>query len=182
MANQRQRQIMQEAIDEQVTPERLRQLQQSMDTDPDQAAEYNRLRQVDRYLKTAPMEQAPEGLALRVLARLAEGLQSQTMMRPTSLALAIGLAAVALALMPMIGILGSLLISALGNAAVLSALISQVVSLLATIANTMSSVVESAQMLLQTYPEAPVVIVTLVPAALFWIWRASRNNRTATEP
>ncbi len=181
MANQRQRQIMQEALDEQVTPERLHQLQQSLDSDPEQAAEYNRLRQVDRYLKTAPMEQAPEGLALRVLARLAEGLQTQTMMRPTSLALAIGLAAVALALLPMIGILGSMLISAIGNAAALSALVSQVVSLLAAIANAMRSVVESAQVLLETYPEAPVLIVTLVPAALFWIWRASRHHRGTVE-
>ena len=59
--------------------------------------------------------------------------------------------------------------------------LTSVVGLLATIANTMREVVESAQTLLQTYPEAPIVMVTLIPAAIFWIWRASRHHRDAAE-
>lgn len=178
MANPRQRLLMQEALDDQLTPERLRELHRNLDESPTEAAEFQRLKQVDRLLKTASMESAPEGLALRVLARLAEGLQAQTMLRPSSLAVALGLALTALGLMPLLGIIGYQIINAIGNAAALTALLHGLVHLLTIVAQGLNTVITSAQMMLQTYPEAPILIVTLIPAALIWIWRASRTDRT----
>ncbi|MDX2161904.1 MAG: hypothetical protein SF162_11315 [bacterium] len=176
MANPRQRMLMQEALDETISPERLRELHDQLDQSPGEAAAFSRMRQVDRLLKTAPMENAPEGLALRVLARLAEGLQTQKIVRPTSLALALGLALTALGLMPLLGIIGYLLISVLGSASALSALLHQLVILLGAVVQTLNALVTSAQAVLQTYPEVPVFMLTMIPAGLLWIWWAARQG------
>lgn len=176
MANQRQRHLMQEALDENLPQERLHELYQELDESPVEAAEFSRLRQVDRLLRTAPMANAPEGLALKIMARLAEGLQSQKLLRPSSLALAIGLAVLALGLMPLLAVLGWAIISAVGNAGALNALLQNIFNLLSALMNSLSGLVQSAQQLLETYPEAPIAVFTLIPAALVWLWRASRTK------
>jgi len=178
MANQRQRLLMQDALDDNLTPEAQRELFQHLDTSAAETAQFARLKQVDRLLKTAPMETAPEGLALRILARLSEGLQSQKLMRPSSLALAIGLALVALGLLPLLGIVGALIINAVGSASALRVLVEQIVTILAFLAQTVDSLIESAQAVLRSYPEAPIAMFTLIPAALLLLWRAGREEMT----
>jgi anti-sigma factor RsiW len=169
---------MQEALDDNLTPELQRELYQALDESPVESAEYARLRHVDRLLKSAPLETAPEGLALRVLARLTKGLQSQKLMRPSSLALALGLALVVLGLLPLLGIIGALMINAVGSASALKGVLDNVVDVLAVIAQLLDSVIDSAQALLRSYPEAPIAMFTLIPAALFMLWRIGREEMT----
>lgn len=171
---QTQQALIQQALDEELTPERLRELRRQLDDAPAAQAQFQHMRQVERMLRAAPMENAPENLALKIMARLAEGLQSQKLIRPNSLALAIALALFALGLTPLLAILGWLIINAVGSASALNNLLGSLFNLLATVMNTLDGLINSAQAVVQTYPEAPIAIITLIPAALLWLWRSGK--------
>lgn len=173
MANERQRRLMQEALDDALTSENLQELYARLDQDAADSAEFNRLRQVDRLLRSAPFERAPQTLALKIMARLAEGLNPQQLARSSGLALALGLALVTLMLLPLMAGVGWLLLNTVGNAAALSAAVAQVVGLLAAVMNTLESMVKGAQAMLETYPEVPLVMLTTIPIAVFWLFRVA---------
>lgn len=177
MANERQRRLMQEALDDALTSESLQELYSRLDADAADSAEFNRLRQVDRLLRTAPFERAPQTLALKIMARLAEGLNPQQLARSSGLALALGLVLVTLLLLPLLAGLGWLIVSTVGSAAAVNGVVAQVVGLLAAVMNTLESVVEGAQAMLQTYPEVPVVMLTTIPIAMFWLLRVAVDTR-----
>ncbi len=172
----KQRRLMQEALDKNLPAEALNELYAHIDQSPDDAAEFGRLKQVDRMLKAAPFERAPQGLALKIVAHLAEQLQSGKLDRQSGLALALALALVTLVLTPLLVILGLLIVSVITSAAALSALIGQILSLLGLVLNTLDALVRGAQDVLKAYPEAP-VFVTLIPIALLWLGRFAWQNR-----
>ncbi len=162
---------MQEALDGELESEALQELYQRIDDHPDEAADFQKLKHVDRLLRAAPMERAPQGLALKIMAKLAEGLQPEHLMRSSGLALALGLALVTLVLTPLLAGLGWLIVNAVGNAGALTALINQIAGLLSLIMNSLDALVQGARDVLNTYPEAPVVMVAIIPIALFWLVR-----------
>ena len=172
----RQNRLMQEALDKNLPAETLNELYTQMDQSPADAAEFQRLKQVDRMLRAAPMERAPQALALKIMARLAEGLQPEHLRRSSGLALALGLALVALILTPLLALLGWMIISLISSATALGALIGQVVNLLALLMNSLDALVRGAQDMLKAYPEAP-VLISLIPIALFWLLRFAAQNR-----
>lgn len=173
----RQNRLMQEALDKNLPAEALNELYAQIDQSPSDTAEFARLKQVDRMLKTAPFERAPQGLALKIMAKLAEGLQPEQMTRSSGLALALGLALVALILTPLLAGIGWLIVNLIGNAAALSALIEQIANLLALVMNALDGLIRNAQEMLQTYPEAPALMLTLIPIGLFWLVRFAWQNR-----
>ena len=156
---------MQEALDGELESEALQELYQRIDDHPDEAADFQKLKHVDRLLRAAPMERAPQGLALKIMAKLAEGLQPEHLMRSS------GLALVTLVLTPLLAGLGWLIVNAVGNAGALTALINQIAGLLSLIMNSLDALVQGARDVLNTYPEAPVVMVAIIPIALFWLVR-----------
>ena len=174
----RQNRLMQEALDKNLPAEALNELYEQMDQSPADAAEFQRLKQVDRMLRAAPMERAPQALALKIMARLAEGMPDQ-LRRSSGLALALGLALVALILTPLLAILGWMIISLISSAAALGALIGQVVNLLAVLMNSLDALVRGAQDMLKIHPEAP-LLIGLIPIALFWLVRFGAQNREET--
>lgn len=177
MANERQRRLMQEALDDALTSEGLQELYSRLDQDASGSAEFNRLRQVDKVLRTAPFERAPETLALKIMARLAEGLNPQQLARSSGLALALGLALVTLMLMPLMAGVGWLILNTMGNAAALNAVIGQLVGVLTAVMNTLEAMIEGAQAMLQTYPEVPLIMLTTIPIAMFWLFRVALDSR-----
>jgi hypothetical protein len=177
MANERQRRLMQEALDNSLSAESLQEFHTRLDQDAIESAEFQRLRQVDRLLRTAPFERAPQTLALKIIARLAEGLDPQQLTRSSGLALALGLALVTLALLPLMASIGWLILNTVGNAAALSALIAQIAGLLAALINMLQAAVKGAQAVLETYPELPVVMLTTIPIAVFWLLRFAASTR-----
>ncbi|MCC6614559.1 MAG: hypothetical protein IT320_13850 [Anaerolineae bacterium] len=177
MANQRHRRLMQEALDEQLSLDARQELYRQLDDTPEDAEIYSRLRQVDRLLRTAPMERAPERLALKIMAKLAEGLQTQKLSQTAGLALSLALALLALLMMPLLAALGWLILNSLGNAAVLSGLIKSLSSMLVYLMNGLQTLVESAQQLLQNNPQTPAAVLVLIPIALLWIARYVNQQR-----
>jgi len=172
----RQNRLMQEALDKNLPAEALNELYAQIDQSPADAAEFGRLKQVDRMLRGASYERAPQGLALKIMARLAEGLQPEQLRRSSGLALALGLALVTLLLTPLLIVLGLMILSVITSAAALTTLIGQIVNLLALLLNSLDGLVRGAQDVLKTYPEAP-VLITLIPISLFWLARFATQNR-----
>jgi hypothetical protein len=183
MANERQQHSshtrLQEALDDALSPEAVEKLRQQLDRDPDQAALFSRLKQVDRMLRASPLERAPTTLALGIMARLAEGLQ-QRPVRASGLALALALALIAGVLLPVLVGFGWLILTLLGNPAALGQAISGLTTLLANVMTALDNLVQSAQRVLETYPEAPALALAAIPASIFMLVRSARQHR-ATE-
>ncbi len=172
---------MQEALDGELESQALHELYDRIDQNPDEAVDFQKLKHVDRMLRAAPLERAPGGLALRVMAKLAEGLQPENLRRSSGLALALALALVTLVLTPLLAGLGWLILNAVGNAGALTALINQIAGLLSMIMNSLDALVKGAQGMLNTYPEAPVVMVALIPIAVLWLIRFAGHSREEQE-
>jgi len=175
MPNERQRRLMQEALDASLSPEVQKELLAELD--PAETAEFDRLKLVDRTLRTAPFEHAPERMALNIMARLAEGLRAQRLPETTGMALALGLALVTVVMVPVLAAAGWLFLNAIGNAAALNLLLERVVGLVTVVISGLELLVKSAQDFLQAYPETPALVVTLIPVSLFWLIRATMQKR-----
>lgn len=176
MTDERQTQRMQDALDDQLAPDELDTLYQGLDSNPQEASVFQRLRTVDRMLKEAPFESAPQTLALRVLAKIAE-LKPEQLRRGAGLAIALGLGLVALLLLPLLGALGWLIIQVLSNPA---AAVSAVIGVLGSIAGLVLAAVQNVQAALQTSPLIPAVLLGAIPAGVLLL-RRLRGNRLDRE-
>jgi hypothetical protein len=172
MTDERQKRRMQEALDDQLAPEALDALYTGLDVDPQGATTFERLRAVDRVLKEAPFEGAPQTLALRVLAKIAE-LQPEQLRRGAGLLLALGIGVAALLLLPLMGALGWLLINVLSNPA---AAVSAVIGVLSALVGGLIGLMQNAGAALQTSPLIPAALVALVPAGVLML-RRMRGQR-----
>ncbi|MEP7292107.1 MAG: hypothetical protein ABI835_09995 [Chloroflexota bacterium] len=173
----RQNRLMQEALDKNLPAEARSELYSQLDQSPADADEFQRLKQVDRTLRSAPHERAPHGLALKIMMRIAEGLQPEQLRRSSGLALALGLALVTLVLLPVLIVLAMLILSVITSATALGGLISQIVNLLGLILNSLDSLVRGAQDMLRAYPETPMLMFTLIPIPLIWLARFAWQSR-----
>lgn len=159
-----------QAIDDAESPEALETLRASLETDPQARADFDRLRRTDRMLRAAPVEPAPERLALKIMAALAQRLNPEQM-RGSAAALAIGLAAIALLLTPLLAILGWLVVSAVGSATILGGVFAGVTSLISALMGALERITSGAQDIIQTSPEAALLLLGLVPIAVLWMTR-----------
>lgn len=175
MADPRSRRLMQQSLDQPLSAEATQELRRTLAADPTDEAAYGRLRQVDRLLKTAPHEPAPQTLAARIMARLAEGL-TPAAARTSGLALAIALGVVTAALLPLLIGVGQLLLSALTSSGALTGLLSAAAGILAAAANLLAALANGAQSVLTAYPEAPIAL-TLIPLGALWLLRVRASER-----
>lgn len=162
--------LMQEAVDEQLSARQTQELRRRLDVEPDARDDYDRLQQVDDMLRTAPHERAPQQLAVRLMARLAESLHVENLSRTAGLALALALTLVTAVLLPLLAGLGWLIISTIGNTAALSAALGQLAGVVSAMLNGLEGLVQAARGILDTYPATPAALV-LIPVSLFGLWR-----------
>jgi anti-sigma factor RsiW len=182
MANERQKQLMQEALDETLSPELRDELFAHLGQDTRDAEAFDRLKQVDRMLRTAPHERAPRSLAMNIMAKLAESLNPQQLSRISGLALALGLSLIAAIMLPLLVAAGWLILSAMGNAAALSSAVSQMVALLSVAMTLLESVIQQIQAFITANPGLPALMILLIPASVLWLWRYLPRNRPANTP
>jgi len=161
---------MQQAIDDADSPEMLSAVREQLATDADDRADFDRLRRTDRMLRAAPQEAAPEHLALKIMAALAQRLSPENM-RGSSAALAIGLAAIALLLTPLLAVVGWLAIAAISSATVLGGVFGQLTLLIGSLMGALERIVAGAQDLMQASPEASLALLGLIPIAVLWMIR-----------
>ncbi len=182
MTNTRQKRLMQEALDEQLTPEAQAELRAHLERDAFSADTFDRLKQVDRTLRSAPHERAPKELAFRIMSQIAQLVKPQQLSRLSGLALALSLSLVALVMLPLLIGVGWLMLSIIGSAAALNTLIKQVVGLLALGISALEVFTRQLQTFLSANPEAPLVMAVLIPISLFWLLRLAPRSRAADTP
>jgi hypothetical protein len=181
MANTRQKRQMQEALDETLSLDARQQLHQELDAQPEDAELYGRLKQVDRLLRSAPMERAPERLALKIMARLAEGLQSQGLSQTAGMALALALALMGLLMLPLMAAIGWLVLNTLGNAGAMTQLLQSMSNLLITLMRGLETLLQSMRGVVEASPQTPALLLTLIPLAGVWLARYIGQQRTSSE-
>jgi len=181
MADERQRQLMQEALDQSLAPELLEQLRKQLDSDPQGSQQFNRLKRVDDMLRNAPHERAPARLALGIMAKLAQTMNPQQLSDSSSAAVALGLAMVVMVALPVLTVAISLFLSAMGSAAALNAILQQIANLLALVVGMLDALVEGAQSVLKSYPQAPLLILSVTPIILYWLLKAVEGDKDNEE-
>lgn len=181
MADERQKRLMQEALDKRLSPEAYEKLRQQLDTDAESSAHFDSLKKLDAMLKSAPFERAPQRLALNIMAKIAEVARQKPLSSVSGLALALGLALVTLVTLPLLVAGVTLFMSAVGSASALSAIIHQIVNLLALVVAMLEAFVQGAQSVLASYPQAPALMLAVVPIILFWLLRATQRNKKDDE-
>lgn len=177
MANERPQRLMQEALDDRLDPESLAELYQHLDADAAASARFQRLKQVDRMLRSAPHERAPQRMAAAIMAQLAEAVSARRMPQVSGLALALGLALAAAAALPALLAAGWLLLSTLGNAALLADALRHVAGLMALGITLAEQAVADVQALLAANMEAALLLLAAVPASLLWLLRLGPRLR-----
>jgi hypothetical protein len=177
MANEHRSRLIQEALDKALPEDMLQQLREQLDRDPQGSQEYNRLKQVDEMLRSAPMERAPARLALGIMAKLAQTLKPEQVSSVSSLALALALALVVLVALPVLAAAVSLFLAAAGSAAALNAIIQQIANLMALVVAMLDALVKGAQSVLTDYPQAPLLLVSVVPIIAYWLLRTMRETQ-----
>lgn len=171
MTNKRQRRLMQETLDEELSSAVLAELHKHLSSNPSEAAEFQRLRQVDRILRTAPQERAPQRLAETVMARLTEAVSARQLPRVSGLALALGLALAAAVTMPALLAASWLLLLALSSAELLAVALQQAAALIAMSIALTEQMVLAVQTLLAANTEAVLLLIAAVPLSLLWLLR-----------
>ncbi len=177
MANERQKNWMQEALDETLPPESLHELRARLETSPEDAAQYERLRRVDRLLRSAPMERAPAALAVSIMARLAEAVSQRAGGR-SSAALALTLAVLAALLLPLLIAFCWLMLNTIGSPAALGQALAGLNALLVSVIAAVDGLLASAQRFVEAYPEAPAAALAIIPISLTWLVRTARKHRS----
>jgi anti-sigma factor RsiW len=171
MANEQQRRLMQEALDQELTAEALHLLRQELDTNPGAASEFARLRRVDDLFKNAPMERASERLALKIMERIAASVEAETLNTETRRVLAVGVALLMVVAVPLLTSAIGLYLLAAGSPEMLAALIQQIVALLAAVVAMLEAFVRGAQEAVRDYPQAPALLAGLIPVTTYMLLR-----------
>jgi anti-sigma factor RsiW len=181
MAGERQRQLMQKALDERLEPEEQAELRQHLDSDARAAGYYERLKQVDTMLHSAPQARAPQGLAAKIMDRLSELAEHMDprLSRISGLALAIALGLVAGVMIPLLLLIAWLVISALTTGIGLAATMQQVVAFLAIVIGLGQSALERLQVFVGANSGLIAFLIALIPVSLIWLFRFAPRRRAS---
>ena len=185
MANERQKRLLQRALDAELDPQERAELQRQLDSDSRTAVMYQNMQQVDTMLRNPPHERAPRRLAETIMARLgemAELMDPRQLSRISGLALALSLGLVAGVLLPVLIAAAWLLITSIISGAGIAAALTQVVSLLAIILGIVEASATQLRAFLTANPALIVALVSLIPVSLVGLLRlAPRKRRSAQE-
>lgn len=182
MANDKQRRLMQEALDDIISPEERTELFAMLDQDVASFTEYNSLKRIDSLLREAPHERAPKRLAATIMARVAETVraEAETQLVMNSSAeeqeifeelVAVAILLTTIVTMPMLIAAGWLMVHASASPELLESVFAQVIAALILILNLLEVFLERAQELAATDPELAMALLGLLPVTLLAIVR-----------
>lgn len=179
MTSEKQRRLMQEALDELLPQDLQQELDSYLDQDRDIESEFNQLRRVHNMLQAAPYERAPRRLAATIMARLAEGVkagtQHQTQSSPyvhiSQEIISVALALVTVATMPLLIAASWMVINAMADPALLTMVLYQIVGLLLMVLEVMEVFLDKAQEVAKNDPQMAMGLLSLIPVTLLTIVR-----------
>ena len=168
--NRQQHDMMQEALDGQLTEEMARQLVETLGHDQSAAQEYGRLQRVDTLLKRAPQQRAPARLAATIMARVAERVQAETEMSDLSpemqRLMMLSLSAAMMAMMPMMEAASWLVLNARRDPELLSDIVMETIGWMSLVNNALIQLLEDAENLARSEPEVAAATLALTPYML----------------
>jgi hypothetical protein len=180
MSNRRQKQLMQEALDENLSPQSRNELFNTLDEDVRASAEFERLKEVDTLLRHAPHERAPKDMATNIMARLgamAQRLNPEQLSHISGLATAIALSLVGLVSLSLFVAIIWGVLSIITSTDALNQLMQGLASLIGFMVNSFGLVLDSLRGFMGNNPELQLVAFTAVPASIIWAFWRSRRNR-----
>lgn len=167
MANERVQELMQGALDNDLSPEAEQELISILQGDKKQAAEFDAQRQVDDMLRTPAHVRAPRRLALTIMARLVESLPKQQQASPISEAqLQVAVQLVTVATLPLLVGAGYLLLNAKSDPDAWEAVLEPVAAMLMMVIDMMTVMLDEAQSIYEEDPELAIAMLALMPTAL----------------
>ncbi len=180
MTNDRQRRLMQEALDDIISADERSELFALLDRDAQSFSEYNRLQRVDKLLRSAPHERAPKRLAAAIMARVAESVrqEAETQLSPLVTLkereimdelIAVAVLLTTIVTMPLLVAAGWLIVHATASPELLETVFAQVISAMLLILHLLEVFLERAQALAAEDPELALALLALMPITLLAI-------------
>ena len=170
MTDKRKLRLMQDALDKALSPDAEQELNYILDTDPEDAAQFDRLQRVEMLLSAAPHERAPERLALTIMARLAEAAKTETKVQAspeiTEEMMQTAIQLVTIAALPMLVGAGWMLLNAQSDPEMLETVLYHVAALLMLVIDVMEVMMEKAQSVYSDDPELAMALLTMIPVLL----------------
>jgi len=165
-----QQQMMQDAIDGQLSEEMAHKLVEMLGSDQSAAREYDRLQRVDSLLKRAPQQRAPARLAATIMARLAQRVQAETALADlppeTQQVMMLCLSASMMAMMPMMEAASWLVLNAQRDPELLSNVVIETIGWMTLVTDALIQLLEDAENRVRSEPEIATATLALTPYLL----------------
>ena len=166
----RQQEMMQEALDGQLSEDMARKLVDLLGSDQSAAVEFQRLQQVDLLLKRAPQQRAPARLAATIMARVAQRVQAETAIADlppeTQRIMMLSLSAAMMAMMPMMEAASWLVLNARRDPELLSDVMIETIGWVSLVTDALILLLEDAENLARTDPDVAKATLALTPYML----------------
>jgi hypothetical protein len=177
-------QSMNDALDQDLSAAELESLQEQLDSSPEVADLWSRLKQVDRLLRSTPMVGPSAEFASRVMSAILTVRLPEFANRRLSIAVVLGLLAVGLVVVPLLSVLVMMLLSLLTDPGVLNSLLQAVVSVVGYGIDLVSDAGRELSQLIDDMPMVPALLSTIIPLAMIWVWLVwylvGRTSRSAS--
>lgn len=175
MANDRQRRLMQAALDGALSEEERKELFGHLEEDKRSTREFNRLKRVDDVLSTAPMQRAPQRLAATIMARLAASIEAEAKAKmelehfeldSTQQLIAVAISLVSVVTMPMLIGASWMILHASDHPERLDSAFQQVVASMLVSIDMIDVFLDKAMELASDDPEMALALLSLMPDTL----------------
>ncbi len=165
--SQQRQDMMQEAIDGQLSEELAEQLRDIIDRDVSAAKEYKSLQRVDALLKRAPHRRAPTRLAATIMARVAQQVETKTQVKElpegAQQVMMMSMTVAMMSMMPMMEAASWLVLNAQRDPEILGEVMVETIGLISLMTDAMVMLLEDAEKLAKTDPEVATATLALTP-------------------
>ncbi len=182
-ANERLRRLMQEALDDVLTPEEREELVLHLDEDDATFSEYSRLKRVDDTLRTSPHERAPQRLAATIMARLGQSIQaeaeaqarqvqqSEAELQITAEVVSVAVSLVTVVTTPLLVAAAWMILNSAADPRVLERVFAQIIAVAMLVIEILQVLLERIEAQLQSDPDAAMATLALIPVVMLAIAR-----------
>lgn len=171
MTDERLQHLMQDALDDVLSPQEQHELSRTLESDQTAAEAFDEQQRVNDLLSRPPMERAPQRLAMTIMARIGALAKEQQQrgkqvdeISEATLQLAIQL--VTVATMPLLVGASWMLINALADEEFMDDVFTQVAGLLILTLDTMRVIIEEAETVAAEDPQTAMVMLSLLPVTM----------------
>ena len=162
--------LMQEAIDGQLSDDLALELLGALDQDKAAAQDFGRLQRVDAMLKRAPHQRAPARLAATIMARLAHQVEARAELErlppQTQKLMMLHLSACMMAMMPMMEAASWLVLNARRDPELLGEAMLHTISWMSLVTDALILLMDDAENLARTEPQLAAATLALTPYML----------------